>query len=296
MPFSHIYFVASAFLLALGSVLSKVLLSLESSAGEGLHPLGVLTVQLVGGVAFLGAVRFLQGCHAGLLTELRRPLLAGLIIGVGSIGTILALARISASEASLIFATQPVLVLALAFVLLGERIRLLVMSLCFAAVGGVVLPVIGAAEMGVTGRFAGLAFALLSTTCAALYMVWMRAISAQQDLLTALLVVQSVACLVSAAAWISFAPGDLSFVSAGGIAFASAVGAIYYGAAFYTYLVGLKTVPASTAGIYLSLVPVFTIALAGAALGESLTPLQWAGAALVVTAVIAVFVASRKDD
>ncbi|MEM9348661.1 MAG: DMT family transporter [Pseudomonadota bacterium] len=295
MPFTHFYFVASAFLLALGSVLSKVLLAMENSNGQALNPLVVLTTQLMGGVTFLVAVRSVQGWHAGLLTELRRPLISGLIVGVGSIGTIFALALISASEASLIFATQPIIVLALAFVLLRERVSQPVMLLCFTAVAGVLLTVIGAEDVGVTGRFAGLVFALLSTSCAALYTVWMRAISGQQDLLTALIVVQAIACLVSAGAWISLSPGNPGFDGSVPIAFAALIGAIYYGAAFYSYLLGLKTVTASTAGIYLSLVPVFTIALARAVLSERLTALQCVGAAVVVIAVIAVFMFSRED-
>ncbi len=62
-----------------------------------------------------------------------------------------------------------------------------------------------------------------------------------------------------------------------------ASGTIYYGLAFWFFVGGLRGVPASVAGSFLPLVPVFGLA-AAYALGDRLTGRQWVGAVLVVLA------------
>lgn len=299
MPLSHLLFVASAFLLALGSVLAKYLLSLDNSAPSAIDPLPFLTLQLVGGVFFLIAVRLAMGWRMEPFELLVRPALAGIILGVGSVGTIMALALVSASEASVVFATQPVLMLGLAWVLLGERFGPRVALLCMAAVGGVIFIVVGGSTDASPSRFAGLAFALMSTVCAALYTVWMRGLSGKVDLLTALIVVQTTACGLSAVIWSCAAWMDLTTTRIGTLFLAGSAlgtGAIHYGAAFYVYLIGLQHTEASKAGIYLSLVPVFAIGLAWVILAERLSTSQWLGAMIVVAAVAGLSTFSGKDE
>lgn len=298
MPLSHLFFVASAFLLALGSVLAKYLLSLNSSPTSVIDPLPFLTLQLIGGVVFLIAVRLAKGWRMEPFSLLVRPALAGIILGAGSVGTIMALVLISASEASVVFATQPVLMLGLAWVFLGERFGPAVAILCFAAVGGVIIIVLGGSNDTSPFRFAGLAFALMSTVCAALYTVWMRGLSGKLDFLTALIVVQAMACILSAAVWCGGAWFDLTSTRTGSPFLAGSAlgtGAIYYGAAFYVYLIGLQNTEASKAGIYLSLVPVFAIGLAWVILAERLGSSQWIGAMIVVVAVAGISAISSKD-
>ncbi len=297
MPITHLYFVASAFLLGLGAVLSKLILSLSADGVTPPAPLVVLCLQVLGGVGFLIVVRLMGGIKTEGLAQLKLPALAGLVLGVGSIGTILAIALITASEASLVFATQPIFVLLLAWALLGERVGWSVVLLCLLAVFGVGLIVVSGPSTATSGRLVGLACAILSITCAALYTVWMRKLSTDTDLLTALLVVQTVSLCVAV---VSLMTAHLFFrapMSAGGLNVAVMTlgsGAAYYGAAYYLYVLGLKSTPASTAGIYLCLVPVFALGLAYALLSETLLPLQWAGAFIVIAAVSAVFVLSNQ--
>ncbi|MCV3272691.1 DMT family transporter [Roseobacter sinensis] len=298
MPLSHLLFVASAFLLALGSVLAKYLLSLDSSPTSAIDPLPFLTLQLIGGVVFLVTVRLAKGWRMEPFAHLVRPAFAGIILGAGSVGTIMALALVSASEASVVFATQPVLMLGLAWVLLGERFSPAVSILCFAAVGGVIVIVVGGSTEASPFRFAGLAFALMSTVCAAIYTVWMRGLSGKLDFLSALIVVQATACILSAAIWGGAAWAGLAPTRIGTpflVGSALGTGAIYYGAAFYVYLIGLQKTEASKAGIYLSLVPVFAIGLAWVILAERLGVLQWIGAVIVVVAVARTSAISSTD-
>ncbi|MEM9910788.1 MAG: DMT family transporter [Pseudomonadota bacterium] len=299
MPLTHLYFVTSAFLLGLGAVLSKLLLSVDVDGDTSPNPLQVLTFQLLGGIGFLLSVRIVSGWRLEPLMLLQRPALAGAILGVGSVGTILAIALISASEAALVFATQPLIVLGLAWILLRERIGAPATALCCAAVCGVLLTVIGGGPISSDGRAVGFVFAVLSNSCAALYTVWMRDMTARQDVLTALIVVQGVSCLIASAVWATaWQIGYVRPVSGGTffvlLSFGS--GALYYGAAYFLYVLGLKTTEASVAGIYLTLVPIFTIALARVFLSETLTALQWVGASVVICAVGAIFLLYRRAD
>ena len=72
---------------------------------------------------------------------------------------------------------------------------------------------------------------------------------------------------------------------------ASAVisGCLYYGIAFWLYLTGLKNTPASVAGQYLNLIPLFGIAAGSVLLGEQLGARQWVGAIVLVLAVSVAF-------
>ena len=62
-------------------------------------------------------------------------------------------------------------------------------------------------------------------------------------------------------------------------------GALYYGVAFWFYLAGLRGVTASSAGLFINLVPVFGIAASYIVLVERLSPRQWVGAIVVIAAV-----------
>ena len=80
--------------------------------------------------------------------------------------------------------------------------------------------------------------------------------------------------------------GSLALIPAGAWGLAILSGLVYYGLAFWFYLSGLRRVPASEAGLFINLVPVFALAGAYGLLGESLGPIQWLGCGLVLTAVI----------
>ncbi|MFZ2501272.1 MAG: EamA family transporter [Nocardioides sp.] len=66
---------------------------------------------------------------------------------------------------------------------------------------------------------------------------------------------------------------------------AAASGSVYYGLAFWFFISGLRGVPASIAGAFLPLIPVFGL---GAAylVGDLLLDRQWLGATLVVLATL----------
>lgn len=64
-------------------------------------------------------------------------------------------------------------------------------------------------------------------------------------------------------------------------------GLIYYAAAFWFYVSALRSVAATTAGMFLNLIPVFGVTSAYIFLDERLTGIQWMGGAIILLAVLA---------
>ena len=76
---------------------------------------------------------------------------------------------------------------------------------------------------------------------------------------------------------------------------AAASGVLYYGAGFWFFVTGLRRVPASVAGSFLPLIPVFGVA-AGFLVGERLEPRQWVGAVVIVAATAAIALRQRSAE
>lgn len=297
MHAAHALFVLSAFLLAVGTVLTRHVLTVEPAST--ISPVLLLPLQLTGGLLALGAAHLLAGRPVIAVGLLPRLMAGGMALGVGSIGTVVSLAFITASEAALIFAMQPVTIIVLAWLLLDERAGPALMVLSLLAVGGVVLIVLaGGGTAGAEVRAAGIGFAALSTLCAALYAVLMRGTSGRVRPLTALMVVQGAALAFAvsvAAAWLLLSGAPLPAGTMASRLGAVGIGGIYYGAAFAVFLIGLQRTEAGVAGVYLNLVPVFAIALGAVFLGERLGPMQWAGAAIALLAVTGVAALALRD-
>jgi probable blue pigment (indigoidine) exporter len=73
---------------------------------------------------------------------------------------------------------------------------------------------------------------------------------------------------------------------------AAASGILYYGLGFWFFVTGLRQVPASYAGAFLPLIPVFGVAAAYLT-GERLDPRQWLGAVIIVAATVGIAVRQR---
>jgi len=83
-------------------------------------------------------------------------------------------------------------------------------------------------------------------------------------------------------------PGwDLAGLGTGAWLGAVVSGILYYGLGFAFYVTGLRHLPASYAGAFLPLIPVFGVA-AGHLVGERLELRQWLGAMVIVAATAAI--------
>jgi probable blue pigment (indigoidine) exporter len=141
---------------------------------------------------------------------------------------------------------------------------------------------------------------LVSIAFCALYTVLTRRLMLDDSSLTVVLAQQAAALTfaVTLASVVSLAGGpgwDLDGLGAGGVLGAAASGVLYYGLGFWFYLAGLRHVPASYAGAFLPLIPVFGVS-AGYLIGERLEPRQWLGAAVIVAATAAIAFGGRRAE
>jgi drug/metabolite transporter (DMT)-like permease len=180
------------------------------------------------------------------------------------------------------------MIMALAAITLGERVsKTQVVAAAVAAMG--VFLVVSTADW--TSRIIGVALTLAAVAACAIYTVLSRKWTVAESSLRVVAIQQGAALVFAVALAAVVAASSLSITLAGislaawGAAVAS--GCLYYGIAFWLYLTGLKGTPASVAGQYLNLIPIFGIAAGSALLGEQLIGRQWIGAAIVMLAVAA---------
>lgn len=281
--------VAAAACWGVGTVITKQVLA-------DVAPLTLLPIQLAASCVFLMVVAQVSRTPVTWSPQLRRlgalgVLNPGLAYALGLLG----LTSISASMSVILWATEPVLIVALAVVLLHDRVpRGLVVTMAV-AVAGVLLVVY---RPGAAGAGVGMALTIGAVAACALYTVLARRLLLDDAALTVALVQQMAAlafALLLAAVGQAVA-GDawnVSSLSAGVWLGAAASGVLYYGLAFWFYLTGLRQVSASVAGVFITLVPVFGVS-AGYLVGERLSARQWVGAAIVLVAVAVV--AARQTD
>jgi drug/metabolite transporter (DMT)-like permease len=201
---------------------------------------------------------------------------------------LLGLFSITASMSVLLWAAEPVLIVAFAVVLLREHVPTRLLAALAAAVAGVLLVVY---QPGVTGTTVGMALTLTAVGCCALYTVATRrlllddaslsvALAQQLAALAFAMVLTTVVQVAGGPGWTLGGHGWRTWAAT------AASGWLYYGLAFWFYLAGLRHVEASVAGSYLPLVPVFGVA-AGFLFGDRLEVQQWFGATVVVVATAA---------
>lgn len=268
------------------TVISKQLLA-------SVPPITFLVIQLVPSVLVLWLLVLAHGLQS-LHWRGFRPLA---LIGVLNPGfsytlSMLGLAYTDASVATLLWAAEPALIVAMAWVILREPLTTRLVLLTVAAACGVLL-VSGLPYLGTpyTGSRYGAALILGGVLCCAIYTILSRKIGITVDPLLTVAIQQTAGLLWALAVWlVELHDGGVTRVFAltrseliGG----AISGLMYYAAAFWFYLNGLRFVPASTASLFINLTPVFGVALAYAFLGERLTEIQWLGAVIVLFAVLA---------
>ena len=195
------------------------------------------------------------------------------------------LTSITASMSVLIWATEPVLIVLLAVLVLKERISAGLGVALGVAVMGVLLVVY---QAGAAGTTVGVLLTVAAVGACALYTVIARLLLVD-DASIAVAGVQQAAALAFAIACLAVSElltthgNPIGSVSAATWLWAALSGLLYYGVAFWLYLAGLARVTASVAGSFITLVPVFGVA-AALFIGEQLSARQWIGAAIIVGA------------
>jgi drug/metabolite transporter (DMT)-like permease len=206
--------------------------------------------------------------------------------------SMLGLAKTTASVATLLWAAEPALIIATAWLLLQETItaRFLIAT-AIAACGVLLVSGIADGSQAVDPGGYGAMLILGGVLCCALYTVLSRRIAASIDPLPTVAIQQTAGLIWAVAIW-PLEPEGVAAASALTLSHDALLGGalsglMYYAAAFWLYLNGLRSVPATRASIFLNLTPVFGVATAYISLGERLTQSQWAGAATILISVLA---------
>ena len=262
-----------------------------------LPPLTLLSAQLAVSVATLAIVlrlrheRLPRGREGALLGRL------GLLNpGVAYALSLVGLTTITASLSVLLWAFEPILILALAAVVLGDRIGPGILGLSVAAVAGLLLvlfdPAAAGSRLGIGLTLAGVAACAVYTVATRKWLLGANStfgvVFAQQT--HALLLSLALLAVVAASGNVVL-PVRLT---AGGLASAVVSGLLYYALAYSFYLSALRVTRASIAAASFYLIPVFGLA-GGWLIGERLEIQQWIGAAVVVVAVAAITVRARPQ-
>jgi drug/metabolite transporter (DMT)-like permease len=247
-------------------------------------PIKLLPIQLVSSLALLAPVLALRRHDLAWSPDLRRLGALGVLNpGIAYAFSMLGLAQIAASLSVLLWATEPLLILLLAWWILGERISRRLIAAAALAMLGVLLVVF---ESGRTGRPLGIVLTLAGVGACAVYTVTARKWITSESSIQVVTLQQGAAlafALLLLGAMSSSTGSGISNVSATAWISAIVSGLLYYGAAFWLYLTGLRHVPAAWAGLFINLIPVFGVAAGIRFLDERLSPRQWLGAALILT-------------
>jgi DME family drug/metabolite transporter len=189
--------------------------------------------------------------------------------------------------------SAPILITALAALVLGERpSRRLALSVALGVAGTTLLVIGPGATAGAPSRStAGVAFALLAGLAYALYVVVAKAAVARMAPLP-------VAAWTFATAAVVMAP---ALLQAGvvrqielGWPWLVYLGAVTTAAAYAAYTVGLRHVPAAAAGVAALLEPLTATLLGVLAFGERLGSTGWLGAVLLLAALVLVAIPVRE--
>lgn len=271
---------------------------LSKRAVDILPPATLLTLQLLVSIgvlwpAFLltrksgtsiGFARssFWRACLSGVL----QPGLTYLLVTLGLLFT-------TASKVVLLDATEPIMIMALAALLLGERLTTSQIGLGAVTLLGTVLVILPQIDLAAPSwrSFIGDLLVLAGIALASLYVVLSRRLIVGNDGLALAAVQQSAAfCIAALALLVALAVGlsssglDRLDWSLGLIVVAS--GLLQFALPFWLYLVALRHIPAAVSALYLPLIPVSGLFTAHILLGETLADGQWTGAALIILSVL----------
>jgi drug/metabolite transporter (DMT)-like permease len=262
---------------------------------DDVEPLTLLPMQLVASCTFLLLVTVPRRESFAWTPAMRRLTALGVLNpGIAYALGLVGLTTITASMSVLLWALEPVVILLLAALVLREHISTGLAAGLAVALTGVMLVVY---EPGAAGATAGNNLTVVSKALSALYSVLTRRLLLDDSSLTVVLAQQAAALgfAVILASLVDLAGGaswDLGDLGAGTLLGAAASGVLYYGLGFWFFVTGLRQVPASYAGAFLPLIPVFGLA-AGYLVGERLEPRQWVGAVVILTATAAIAVRQR---
>jgi len=280
--------VAAAACWGTGTVASKQVV-------DDVAPLTLLPIQLAVSCELLLVVALVRQEPFAWTRPMRRLAALGIVNpGIAYTLGLVGLTTITASMSVLLWATEPILIMLLAVLVLRERIALATVVAVAVAMVGVLLVIY---RPGAAGDATGVLLTVAAVAACAFYAVLTRRLLLDDSSLAVVLVQQ-----VTALCFAALLAGTASALGAAELglpddaatwALAAASGMLYYGLAFWFFVGGLRGMPAAVAGSFLPLIPVFGLA-AAYLLGDRLLDRQWIGAAMVVAAAAAAATRARR--
>lgn len=255
---------------------------------DGFDPMTMLTIKLLAASAVLWTMVLVRG---GLSSKgIWRAAMLGLFEPALAYGGLtVGLVFTSATNASVISVTESVFVLALAWVVLGERLQA-------RALVGVAVAVCGVLSLGrfdlVDGFSVGDVLILASSASAAVYVVLAaRTVRVQDPLMMTTVQFSFASILTLAVTAIMWATGHARVPDEVPLRYWAVtviVGGVFYAGSFVLYNHAIRRVAASLAGVILNLVPVIGVLSAFLLLSEDLTAWHVLGTILVTIGVLLV--------
>jgi len=288
--------------LALASACWGVSVPLSKKAVAALPPVTLLSLQLLASIVVLWTALLLCRRPAAAIAgqpitraDLYKACFSGMLQpGATFLLVTLGLLLTSASEVVLLDAIEPIIIIAMAAVLLKERISKVQYLCAFAALCGAVLVILPQIDMTTMswGGLTGDLLVLAGLCVAAFYVVLSRRLIPAYDGLHLAAIQQSaalafaVAALVVATA-IGVPPLDWQAINGDIVFLVILSGLLQFALPFWLYLLALRHTRASMTALFLPLIPLSGVILAYFLLGETLDAGQWLGAALIVAGVLA---------
>jgi drug/metabolite transporter, DME family len=251
------------------------------------------TRMLVGAVLLLIAARALTGTVRPARGEAWRCLALGACMGAFQVTYFTAVTRAGIAVTALVaICSAPIIIATLAAVLLGERpTPRLMLVLALGVVGTALL--IAAPGAGASGPrpLSGMLLALGAGLAYALYVVIAKAAVARTAPLPLAALTFGVAAILLVPAFAL--PGTARQLALGwpGLLY---LGAVTTAGAYALYTAGLRSVSASAAGVASLLEPLTATLLGVVLFGEQLGIAGWAGAVLLLIALVLLAVAERR--
>ena len=280
----------AAFCWGIGTVMSKDVL-------DSFSPIFLLALQLAASVVFLWGLIFLRRIPAPTVSRM-------MFVKVASLGLLepwlayflglIGLAVTRASNATLIQATEAIMIIIVSAILFRVKTTLRFVALSVVAVGGL-LVTLGVFTDGGNdgGSLFGDALVFAGTAAAAVYVVLSGRFATSMHPLYIVAWQQTIA-LIFAGLLLPFERAmypqtqAIATIPPDVWLWAAASGLVQYAFAFSLYIAALRTITANYAGSFLNLTPVFGLAAAFLFLHETLSWLQLIGAAVTVIAVASI--------
>ncbi|MBE9189221.1 DMT family transporter [Gloeocapsopsis crepidinum LEGE 06123] len=282
------------YLIILAAAIYGLTIVLTKGALEQIPPFTLLCIQTASSVLVLWTIIIFQGIQVPLEWNTLKLSLIGLLEpGLSYVFAVFGLSLTTASNSTFINTTEPIVTIALSWLILRERINFPLIGLgLLACVGVAFISIPNATSIG-QGSIWGDLLVCLSVLFASLYAVT-AARSVQRLHLVALAAIQQSVALILFMIMLLGALflglESFEFVPAmwGSLLIAVTSGAFGYGLAFLLYLAAVRYLPASRLSLYLTLTPVFGVISAYLILGERLLVSQGLGGSLILLAVVSI--------